>query len=163
VLDKIWGLPPALDMDHEKSVQAAAREIVSTGLAESCHDIGSGGLAVALAECCFSDAAIGADIQLDSEMRNEFLLFHEGPSRILVSTTDVDAVSGLAAKHSVEALAIGTTREGRLEITNRGRPCELGRPGTPAAVGGGSASDDVGRAAADGGRTAAWLTEPPGS
>jgi len=27
VLEKMWGLPPALDMEYEKRVQAAAREI----------------------------------------------------------------------------------------------------------------------------------------
>ena len=47
----MWGLPPALDMDYEKRVQAAIREIVNAGLAESAHDLGDGGLAVALAEC----------------------------------------------------------------------------------------------------------------
>ncbi len=47
----MWGLPPALDMDYEKRVQAAMREIVDAGLAESAHDLGDGGLAVALAEC----------------------------------------------------------------------------------------------------------------
>ena len=52
VLKKMWGLPPALDMDYEKRVQAAIREIVQAGLAESSHDVGEGGFAVALAECC---------------------------------------------------------------------------------------------------------------
>ena len=49
-LNKMWGLPPALDMDYEKRVQAAIREIVNAGLAESAHDLSDGGLAVALAE-----------------------------------------------------------------------------------------------------------------
>src|SRR5713226_9406841 len=53
VLRTLWGLPPALDMDYEKRVQAAIREIVQAGLAESSHDVGEGGLAVALAECAF--------------------------------------------------------------------------------------------------------------
>ena len=29
VLDNLWGLPPALDMEHEKRVQSAIREIVN--------------------------------------------------------------------------------------------------------------------------------------
>ena len=32
VLNNMWGLPPALDMDYEKRVQAAIREIVNEGL-----------------------------------------------------------------------------------------------------------------------------------
>ncbi len=63
---QLWGLPPALDMDYEKRVQAAIREIVAEGLAESAHDLSDGGLAVALAECSFGPAGIGAQIDLDS-------------------------------------------------------------------------------------------------
>ncbi len=53
ILKSLWGLPPALDMDYEKRVQPAIREIVTAGLAESAHDLSDGGLAVALAECQF--------------------------------------------------------------------------------------------------------------
>ena len=31
VLNEMWGLPPALDLDYEKRVQAAIREIVNGG------------------------------------------------------------------------------------------------------------------------------------
>src|SRR5208282_4827632 len=51
VLHGLWGLPPALDLDYEKRVQAAVREMVLAGLAESAHDLSDGGFAVALAEC----------------------------------------------------------------------------------------------------------------
>src|SRR5262249_18949060 len=86
VLTKIWGLPPLLDMDYEKRVQAAIREVVEAGLADSSHDVGEGGVAVALAECCSS--GIGAVIDLEVNMRAEYALFHEGPSRVLVSTAE---------------------------------------------------------------------------
>ncbi len=59
ILKSLWGLPPALDMDHEKRVQQAIREIIGAGLAESAHDISDGGFAVALAECCFGPAEVG--------------------------------------------------------------------------------------------------------
>src|SRR5581483_10355015 len=39
VLNKMWGLPPALDLDYEKRVQSAIREIVNEGFAESAHDL----------------------------------------------------------------------------------------------------------------------------
>src|SRR5689334_20761122 len=53
VLNDLWGMPPELDLDYEQRVQAAVREIVRAGLAESAHDLSDGGLAVALAECSF--------------------------------------------------------------------------------------------------------------
>jgi phosphoribosylformylglycinamidine (FGAM) synthase-like enzyme len=114
VLNQMWGLPPALDMDYEKRVQAAMREIVEVGLAESAHDLGDGGLAVALAEC--SRDGIGASVSVDANLRSEFALFHEAPSRILVSSIDPEAVKAIARRHGVECLRIGVTMKERLRI-----------------------------------------------
>jgi len=120
VLESLWGLPPALDMQYEKRVQAAMREIARAGLAESAHDLSDGGLAVALAESSFGPAGVGARIDLASELRPELLLFHEGPSRILISTAEAAAVQKIAAAHGVEAPQIGVTMEGELQIRRRG-------------------------------------------
>jgi len=114
VLNKIWGLPPALDMDYEKRVQAAVREVVGAGLAESTHDLGDGGLAVALAECC--SGGIGAHVSLDGGLRPEFALFHEGSSRILVSSLHPEAVEEIAQRHGVNCPRIGATMKTRLRI-----------------------------------------------
>jgi phosphoribosylformylglycinamidine synthase subunit PurL len=144
IIKGLWGLPPTLDMDEEKRVQAAIREIVRAGYAESAHDLSDGGLAVALAECSFAND-IGASIDVESDLRPEFLLFHEGPSRILVSTEHPHAVEEVAAKHGVTALRIGSTVSGKLEIRNRMTPLvdcpleELRRPWSSAlekAIGG---------------------------
>jgi phosphoribosylformylglycinamidine synthase subunit PurL len=115
-MKQLWGLPPALDMDYERRVQAAIREVVNAGLAESSHDLGDGGLGVALAECC--SAGMGASIHLATELRPEFALFHEGPSRILISTSDVAAVHEIATRHRVGCLNIGVTMKERLRIDN---------------------------------------------
>jgi phosphoribosylformylglycinamidine synthase len=114
VLDKMWGLPPALDMDYEKRVHSAIRQIVADGHAESAHDLSDGGLAVALAECTVN--GIGAAIEISSELRPEIALFHEGPSRILVSTAVPETVARIAREHSVEAVRIGVTMKERLRI-----------------------------------------------
>ena len=79
-------------MDYEKRVHDAMREIVAAGLAESAHDVSDGGLAVAAAECCLG--GVGAALHFESDLSPEFLLFHEGPSRILISTASPDAVIG---------------------------------------------------------------------
>ena len=63
---------------------------------------------------------IGAQIELDSDLRPEFLLFHEAPSRILVSTARPGASCRQSRKKSVvAALRIGVTIEGELVIRNR--------------------------------------------
>jgi phosphoribosylformylglycinamidine synthase II len=116
----LWGLPPVLDMEIEKRVQAAMREIVAAELAESAHDVSDGGLAVTLAECCLGPAAIGAQVDLDSDLRPEILAFHEAPSRILLSTAQPAAVAAIAAAHGVPAPVVGVTIEMELEIRQRG-------------------------------------------
>jgi phosphoribosylformylglycinamidine synthase len=121
VLKSLWGLPPALDMDLEKRVQAMVRQVIAEGLAESSHDLSDGGLAVGLAECSF-DHGIGALIDMDSPLRPEFLLFGEAPSRILVTTREPSRIQSIAAEHGVPALEIGDTMEGKIEVRNRHTP-----------------------------------------
>jgi len=111
VLNKMWGLPPALDMEYEKRVQSAIREIVTGGHVESAHDLSDGGLAVALAECCAG--GIGAAVEVPGGVLE---LFHEGPSRVLVSTATPEAVERIATDHQVEAVRIGVTMKEKLRI-----------------------------------------------
>jgi phosphoribosylformylglycinamidine synthase len=128
ILKSLWGLPPALDMDYEKRVQQAIREIVSAGMAESAHDLSDGGLAVALAESGFGSAGIGARVEIPAVPRTEFLLFHEGPSRILVSTSQPENVLEIARKKGIEAAQIGVTIKERLRIDCGSEPlldCDL--------------------------------------
>jgi phosphoribosylformylglycinamidine synthase len=119
VQDALWGIPPKLDMAYEKRVQATIRELVRAKVIDSAHDLGEGGLAVALAECSFGDGNIGADIRFDADLTPEMLLFHEGPSRILVTTQNPENVLEAARRNSVHAVKIGATLEARVTIRNR--------------------------------------------
>jgi phosphoribosylformylglycinamidine synthase len=103
-------------MDYEKRVHTAIREVIAQGLAQSSHDVGEGGLAIALAECCAE--GIGASITFDTGMRPEFALFHEGPSRILVSTSQPEAVETIARDNNIECLRLGVTMKEKLQISN---------------------------------------------
>ncbi len=111
MLRQVWGLPPLIDLDYEKRVQAVMREIVRQGLAESAHDVSDGGLAVTLAESSFGPAGIGARLELESDAASHYLLFGEAPSRILLSVPpdDVAAVVELASQFNVEAPLVGET------------------------------------------------------
>jgi len=121
VLGDLWGLPPALDMEFEKRVQGAIREVVNQGLAASAHDLGEGGLAVALAESSFPNG-IGASIDLDSDLRPEFLLFGEAPSRVIVATADPEGVRRIGNAFGIPVIQLGMTVQGKLEIRNRNLP-----------------------------------------
>ena len=119
VLKHMWGLPPSIDLEFEKRVQDAVREIVVAGLAETAHDLSDGGLAWALAESTFKKG-IGAAIHLKSDLPPELLLFHEGPSRVLISTAKRAAVQEICEHHGVPGPLIGRTGSPLLTISNRG-------------------------------------------
>jgi len=86
------GRPPEIDLYLEKQVHSFLREIINDRIINSAHDLGDGGLAVAIAECCIS-SGLGADIIIpSSELRLDRLLFAEGGSRVLISCSDYQAL-----------------------------------------------------------------------
>jgi phosphoribosylformylglycinamidine synthase len=118
------GLPPRLDLESEKGLQAFLVEAVRQALLTSSHDLSDGGLAVALAESCISGKrlgleAMGAEIRLSESLRQDALLFGETPSRALVSCRPGQsaALEKLAAKHKVPLKRIGTVGSGKLKIS----------------------------------------------
>ena len=117
-----WGLPPALDMEYEKRVHDVTRTVVNERLAESIHDLSDGGLAVALAECTFGPESVGAQLDIESALPVTLLLFHEAPSRVLLSvaTDDLNTVLAAAERCQVEAPIVGETVADRLEIRVNG-------------------------------------------
>ena len=119
LLNDMWGLPPALDMAYEKRVHEAVRRIVLEGLVESAHDLSDGGLAVSIAESSFGPAGVGARVELDSDLPPELLLFHEGPSRILISTAHPEKIEQVAQESGVQATRIGVTIKEWIEVVNR--------------------------------------------
>jgi len=83
------GEVPKLNLDLEKRVQQTCLDLAEQILLNSAHDCSDGGLAVAIAESCFSSLnrkAIGAEINLKNENLDAAAqLFSESPSRIVVS------------------------------------------------------------------------------
>jgi phosphoribosylformylglycinamidine synthase len=123
ILEKLWGLPPALDLAYEKRVHEAVREIVRSQLAESVHDLSDGGLAVAVAECSFGPARIGARIEVESPAASHYVLFHEAPSRILLSIDprDLRVIQDIVTRHGVEGTVIGDTISEALSFRVNGK------------------------------------------
>jgi len=79
------GRPPEIDLNLEKEVQYFLRQIIKKRIINSAHDLGDGGLAVALAESCIS-SGLGANITIPtSQARLDRILFAEGGARVLIS------------------------------------------------------------------------------
>lgn len=74
------GHPPRLDLERERQVQEAIRELIGLGLTQTAHDLAEGGLLVALAEMTFP-YGLGATVEVRKGGLAAF--FGEAPSRIL--------------------------------------------------------------------------------
>jgi phosphoribosylformylglycinamidine synthase len=87
------GLPPRLNIEREIAVQETVRELIRSGLVKSAHDCSEGGLAAALAECCFNPVQLfGVEIDLSAvSLRRDQLLFNESQSRIVISVAEENA------------------------------------------------------------------------
>ncbi|NOU98382.1 phosphoribosylformylglycinamidine synthase subunit PurL [Paenibacillus sp. LMG 31456] len=80
------GRPPQIDLDVEKKLLDTVLGAIQKGLVASAHDLSEGGLAVALAESCMS-GRLGAEVNFNTELRNDIALFSESQSRILLSAS----------------------------------------------------------------------------
>src|SRR5207245_6218040 len=86
------GPPPHVDLAHEIKIQNAVRDLIREGLVKSAHDCSEGGLAVAVAECCFNpEKLLGADLNLKAaDTPATTVLFDESQSRIVISVARAD-------------------------------------------------------------------------
>ena len=125
------GAVPKLDLVEELKVQQACLAAIQAGLVSSAHDCSEGGLAVALAESCFSGyghSGIGAKIDLTEHAKlggladSTTLLFAESPSRIVLSVKaeNVDRVKEIAAEAGAVIAVIGEVGGEELAIVSNG-------------------------------------------
>lgn len=104
------GRVPQLDLSLEKQVQDTLLKLADEMLLSSAHDCSDGGLAVAIAESCFSSLgrdAVGAEIDLKANgLSAEALLFGESPSRVVItfSPDNADAVKKIVGDCPFEVI-----------------------------------------------------------
>ncbi|MBA2270907.1 MAG: phosphoribosylformylglycinamidine synthase subunit PurL [Chthoniobacterales bacterium] len=122
------GLPPRLDVEREIAVQQAVRALIHAGLCHNAHDCSEGGIAVALAECCFTpEGPLGAEVQLSANgARPDAALFGESQSRILVTVApaEKEAAMKMLNDSGVPATVIGVVGGERLRIAGAGAALE---------------------------------------
>ncbi len=115
----VVGPVPRLDLARERAVQEVCLTAIREGLIKSAHDCSDGGLAIALAECCFSghrNRRHGVEIDVEfappevpEALWPVIFLFSESPSRIIVSLEPVkaDRLRELARAHGVPITELG--------------------------------------------------------
>ncbi len=111
---------PALDLEFEKRMQDSLLTLIRKGVIKSAHDCTEGGLSVALAECCISNAdnTTGANVNTADDIRADALLFGESQSRIILSCREADTATiiELFKNNSVSCRKIGAVGGDRLKI-----------------------------------------------
>ncbi len=122
------GPPPHVDLAHEIKVQNAVRDLIREGLVQSAHDCSEGGLAVALAECCFNpEQLLGADVDCSrrpggdarqSHREAATVLFNESQSRIVISVTpeNLESAITMLREHHVPFQQLGKLGGDELQI-----------------------------------------------
>lgn len=117
--DTVAGTPPMLDFGRAKAVISACLTGIKRKLIKSAHDVGAGGLAVALAESSFSGTSpIGAVVEIEDEFRPDALLFGESAARMIVTVEEknVDTMLSIAQSLNCPAKVIGQVGGKKLKI-----------------------------------------------
>jgi phosphoribosylformylglycinamidine synthase II len=114
------GPPPQVHLTHEIKVQKAVRDLIRAGLVKSAHDCSEGGLAVAVAECCFNpEKLLGAEINLKAaDTPATTVLFDESQSRIVISVAraDLEKTESILREHGVLFQELGEVGGDTLSI-----------------------------------------------
>ncbi|HEY6419729.1 MAG TPA: phosphoribosylformylglycinamidine synthase subunit PurL [Candidatus Binataceae bacterium] len=112
------GVLSPVDLERERALVEGLVGAAEQGLIRSAHDVSEGGLAVAIAEACFSPRVmLGAEVDLGRNgITGEAELFGEGPSTVVVSADDSDVA---AIERIFQAGGIECRRVGRVTETAR--------------------------------------------
>jgi phosphoribosylformylglycinamidine synthase II len=104
--DHLGGRPPAVRLAAERALAALLVRSSAESLVSTAHDLAEGGLAQTLVEASLL-GGVGATVAVDGDLFVQ--LFSESAARVLVATTDLDAVLSMAAECGVPARHIGVT------------------------------------------------------
>jgi phosphoribosylformylglycinamidine synthase len=124
ILRSIWGAPPKLDLTQEAALNRCLVELASEGLLLAARDISDGGLAVALAEGCFThETGAHFDLHMPEEYANALCLFSEGASHVLlaVEPEKVPAITAKLKAGKMFVAAMGRCEGSDLKIVLNGQ------------------------------------------
>lgn len=116
------GDAPAVDLEREKAIINFMCDAADRRLIKSAHDVSDGGLAVTVTEMCFGGGNVGANIKLESGIRDDALLFGENHGRVVIEIDldHIDELKRLADKYKLPFTKIGRTCSGLIEMSNKG-------------------------------------------
>ena len=116
--DEMGANVPKPNLEEVKNQIFALTDCIDDGLVLSCHDISDGGVASTLADMTFGND-IGCDINIDSNLLNEKLLWSETGGFILeISLANVDGIKTIFSHVELDVYEIGKTVGNLIQINN---------------------------------------------
>lgn len=104
---RIAGTLAPIDLETEARLHRFLHDAATDGAIHNAHDISDGGLLTSVVEACGAD--LGAQIDLPAGVEEHQLWFAETPSRVVVSTSDVDGLTARARAQRLAVTVLGTT------------------------------------------------------
>ncbi len=121
---RIQGKCPKISLEETSAIIRFMGECAEKNLLASANDASEGGIAAALAECCFGEPEKGCEVDLPSAgLRPDFLLFGESQNIMILSCPpeNTETVLKSAKTHNLTASTIGTVTPNTFEITVDGK------------------------------------------
>jgi len=122
VYNLVEGNAPVINLETERNLQQTISKLIELNLINSAHDVSEGGIAAALAECCVShkDFPLGAKLDIPIKTREDFSLFSESQSRVIISVSPSkrNEVENILSKQSVPYYFAGTVVRNDFTINN---------------------------------------------
>jgi phosphoribosylformylglycinamidine synthase len=117
LVEPINRLVGKVNLEDERAVQNLVAAAIRDRLIQSAHDVSEGGLAVAVAECCYSNlerGAIGAEIKVPSHLEIRKDVFGEFSSCVLLTTNNVQELRKRAEQMGLKFYDLGKVGGTRL-------------------------------------------------
>ena len=121
---KVEGNSPAIDLQTEKELHNLVLKLIDKRLIESAHDVSEGGVISALAECCIieDETPVGCEVNIPIKEREDFSLFSETQSRIIVSVKSGNQkeFENVASQMKTPFMKIGNTIKDKFIVNEQG-------------------------------------------
>jgi phosphoribosylformylglycinamidine synthase II len=121
--NKVAGDSPEINLEVEKKLHDSLLGLIEKDLIESAHDVSEGGIISAIAECCIinEENPIGAEVNIPVKSREDFSLFSESQSRVIVSIqkNNKDKFESYLKNNNQVFIFLGETKGTSLSVNNK--------------------------------------------
>ncbi len=123
IYNKVAGDCPRINLQVELNLHETILALIKNKLIESAHDVSEGGIICALAECCImnEENLIGAEVNIPIKTREDFSLFSESQSRVIVSVKEKNQkeFQSVLNKKNQHYTLLGKTTSGNFNVNGK--------------------------------------------